>query len=546
MRLKRFVLVGLLLLAVTGAIALALLSFGVFDRPTAYRQVPPGDQEIVVLMPATSGDGWERLLAATDALQTESSANRGNPRLRVDKKRAFVEQTADVPEVALSVDGCDRKLWIRWYKLTGPYTAEKWMKELAERPTPPLAIIGGETSGRARLVGEALEAYRGQWQGAAPVLLITTATADQFDPNDAPADDATRLNWPQLINIYKGRSFRFSFTNSRMAEVVLDFVRAHDDLLWPRAVPHAVPAASLTAQPDILSQLTTLAVQPLLGCTLHSVKWLDDSYSVDLADRFSHAFETRFTGPRGVANDIPYSAGDFFNASHMEVEAILVLVPEIRRLRNTRQLLVLPTGAEQARRFLRTLLRTTGRPDVKNLVVVTGDSINFNTLYRDHVVTWNIRDLEVPLVLFSHRTPVDAAVGFRKLDEAKTLDKSTGTEELLLYRDILQAVLLCAYRSGQLVDSADKLLENLRLLDWVDGRIHGSWSETSASKLTRRPGLLFDSLGNRSKDTGEHVIVLLPEPNDQGIVVSATITVWRLRGDPRERASWKEVEKLSR
>jgi hypothetical protein len=538
MKQRRVLLVGLVAGVVLGVIGVALWSLGLLTPRTLYREVPAGDQEIVLLMPATSGDTWERFVAATDALAEEARAT-GKP-LTINKNRAFVEQTADVPEVVLGVPGVSGKLWVRWYKLGGPNTAEKWLEELCDRPTPPLAIIGGEISGRAKVLAEALQKKRQHWKPAAPVLLISTATADQYVPRESTTEDA-KANAPQLIGLYEGRSFRFSFTNSRMAEVILAFVRTRDELWpWPRSLPLGMPLAGMAVQPDPMSRwLTTVASEPL-AYTLHALQWEDDRYSVDLADRFADLFANTFHAPVGYTNHIPCSAGDFYYANIEELRLIDELVVEIKRLRTVRQLLVLPTGAERARRFLRTLLRTTGRPDVRHLVVISGDSINFNTIYRDHEVTWNVRDLEVPLVLFSHRNPIDPSVGFVDLEHGKSLRDSTGTEELLLYRDILEAVLLCAYRDDRLVQSADELLANLRLLDWSEGRVRAWWGLKNGHPSRRSP--LFDAAGNRCKDTGEHVIVLQPEPqNEQGIVASGFVTVWRLQGDPSHHDSWNEV-----
>jgi hypothetical protein len=533
---RRLLLFGVLTVFLAGATCVALGTLGFFSPRRLYREVPPGDQEVVLLLPATSGDTWERFVAATDALQREARPGSAGPRWRIDTGRAFVEQTADVPEVVIECDGRPGKLWVRWYKLGGPNTVEAWLEALCGRDVPPLAIIGGETSGRARHLAEALRDRQGRWPGQAPVLLLSTATADQYLPKDTPADTATDPNLPQLIGIYKDRSLRFSFTNSRMAEVILAFVRTHDEL-WPR-LPRPFLAAAVV-QPDPLARcVAAVAGEYFNSYTLHALRWEDDRYSVDLANRFTNIFYETYHTPVSEPYGIPCSAGDFYYANVAELGYIDELLPEIKRARGVRHLLVLPTGADRARRFLRTLLRTAGRPDVRNLVVITGDSINFNTIYRDHAVTWNTRDLEAPLVLFSHRSPIDTGVGFAMLNDGKPLRDSTGTEELLLYRDILEAVLLCAYRGGTLTGSADELLANLRRLDWADGRVRPSWDGAGPrGRDAARP--LFDAVGNRRSDTGEHVIVLMP-PNEHS--AQTHITVWRLQGDPGRYDSWHVVE----
>ena len=57
-------------------------------------------------------------------------------------------------------------------------------------------------------------------------------------------------------------------------------------------------------------------------------------------------------------------------------------------------------------RWLRSL------PDARNLVILNGDAIAFNAVYRDRDVVWNILDLPYSLVFFSHRNPIDRAAGF--------------------------------------------------------------------------------------------------------------------------------------
>src|SRR5947207_2229485 len=136
----------LLLLALLGAMTLALWAtlrgFDVFGAAKV-PHVPAGHGEIAFLLPATSGDTWERLVAAADALAREWPGLRRGPALRLDKTRAFVELTADVAELALWPEGAeDAKLWIRWYKLSSERDETKWIDALIERGPPPLAVIG--------------------------------------------------------------------------------------------------------------------------------------------------------------------------------------------------------------------------------------------------------------------------------------------------------------------------------------------------------------------------------------------------------------------
>src|SRR5439155_12627543 len=88
--------------------------------------------------------------------------------------------------------------------------------------------------------------------GAAPLLLITTATADEVTPPDNPGAVIA------LNALHAGRTFRFCFTNGQMAGAVSDFLWGQEDLR-----PDADP--------------------------VYTVAWQDDPYSVDLAERFRHA-----------------------------------------------------------------------------------------------------------------------------------------------------------------------------------------------------------------------------------------------------------------
>ncbi len=411
MRRSRLAALALIALLITGAGYLALLDLGVFAPSAPYRPVPAGHREIVFLAPATSGDAWERLVAAVDALHDESHrAGIGRPKLLLDKQRAFVDLTADVPEVSLWLEGAeDARLWIRWYKLSAENNSERWVKLLTERGTPPLAFLGGDTSFRALRVAQALERHRDDWGGNPPLLLITTATADRYIPNDVGNSDTVDVRWPRLIDIYKGRSFRFSFTNSRMAAMVLDFIRTHDDQLWPGAADNdALVSARLMAPDPLQAVALARAADDRLTPCLTTLKWDDDSFSADLADRFKHVFQRKYPLARDVnPNQIEYSVGDFYQPNPSEAFVAGMLLPELEALRDHRQLMLLPANAERARRFLRTLIRRSTPQDWRNLVVMTGDSLNFNTIYRDRDIAWNIQDLPVPLVLFSHRNPVD-------------------------------------------------------------------------------------------------------------------------------------------
>ncbi len=196
--------------------------------------------------------------------------------------------------------------------------------------------------------------------------------------------------------------------------------------------------------------------------------------------------------------------------------------------------MLLPADAERSRRVLRTVVRRSTPRDLRNLVVMTCDSLNFNTIYRDRNVTWNIQDLPVPLVMFSHRNPVAEDVGFKE----QTSPGSTGTEDLLLYRDMLQTLLLTAYTGSQLAQPDADLVSSLHGLTWANGRV----------RLPRPPDsgapLFSPRDGNRMDGTGEHIIVLRPDPDDHGSLAQATITVWHLERAADQRPTWRLARTL--
>jgi hypothetical protein len=504
-----------------GAGGLVLWSFGLFETGADYRPVPPGHQEIAFLAPPTSAESWERIVAAVGALLAQwQSAHPGAKRLFVDDSRAFLELTAEVPEVAIWVEGAeDARLWLRWYKLSGESDSETWVTRLTKRSPPPLAILGGETSGRALKLARALHRHRKQWRGPPPLLLLTGASIDRFiehyTPNSPPTTDSS---WPKLMDVYAERTFRCSFSNARMATVLLDFLGAHDNL-WSSALP---PAST----------------------SLIDIKWDDDKYSVDLCDRFRDLFDKAYPRGQSSPQDIEYSVGDLYQPNPREAFIVGQILPELGAARNQRQLLFLPANAERVRRFLRTVVRRAAPTDLKNLVVMAGPSLNFNTIYRDRETAWNIQDLPLPLVLFCHRSPVDESVGFKEPRPALTGPSATGTEDLLVYRDVLETVLLAAYDGQSLTASADELGNKLAAIRWQNDRPAPAQAQGDA-RADAGPLLFFDGERERRAGTGEHVIVLQPLSDERGIVTQARIQVYRAHPGPGQTLGWTLVRTLN-
>lgn len=167
-------------------------------------------------------------------------------------------------------------------------------------------------------------------------------------------------------------------------------------------------------------------------------------------------------------------------------------------------------------------------------MVGTGDTVGFNTIYRDRNVLWPIQDFPFSLVFFSHRNPVDESAGFQAgtghpedpnpYGEAR---EATSTDSLLLNRDIVETLVQAAWTDNQVVGNAGGLREGLVRAVWL--------SDKGRVAVNREGPFLFDATGNRRPGTGEHLIWVMPTPqwghvrlDGVRIPSQATITVWPL------------------
>jgi hypothetical protein len=525
-----------MLVALSAALALTagvvvLWPFGFANANRALaRPVPRGDQEIAWLNPATNAVAWERFVAAVNRL----AVDRPDLGLEVTADaRAFPSETANVPELAVGIRGKGGRVWFRWYKLTGDLGPGQWVQTFSQRKPPPLAIIGGGSSDWARDLALELHQRQGQFKSA-PLLLITTGTADRVGPDQG------------LMSIYARRTFRFCFTDRQMAEAVADFIWHQDDLR-----PDAEP--------------------------VYLARWEDDPYSEDLFDQFhevlgpdgfgrflerGHLAKTaghawgwaagrfmiggipagldlegvRETEPwqRGpfVSLSILYSVGSIYRANRWEEEAAERLLRELdRHPGQHRPLLALPATPQPARRFLRAILRTSP-VEGRRFVVATGDAIDFNTIYRDANLNWSAQDVPVALVLFCHRNPVDpiafqpARPGHDTTPPDPSGATSTGTHDLLLYRDIVETVIEAVYASPNLTTSADELEHSLWSIRGKDGKSR------------------FNSHGNQRSGTGEYVVCLRPQRMGERVLPQARLEVWNRAGDDDSGRQWRLIKEL--
>jgi hypothetical protein len=549
-----------------GAILVAgwfmLGGFGLFGTPHASRpkSLPHGDQEVAYIMPATSGSSWEQFVAG--ALRVKKRW----PGVIVEDRNAFPQESATVPEVALGFQGSPHRLRIRWYKMSSDAGLEKWVSELARRDPAPLAVIGGGSSDRARDLAQALQAHRESWRGPAPLLLITTATADYIDI----------IPPQQLISLYEGRSYRFCFTNSQMAEAVWDFVWTQDDLR-PFSRPNRLLPAELSrgigdqlSDDDLAGVLAAGGVGHVIGgdfwgCwpglfwgspppqpfLVHIVEWLDDPYSRDLAFQFRSLF-ARPEGPILPSNSlsVPYSVGGFSTPNPREALVVRKLIDVIPPYPDERFLLILPAADKPVRRVLRSLALSAPR-EVGNFVVVTGDSIPFTTLYRDRHISWNIQELPFPLVAFCHHNPVawgDAGPNNPNAPDRPGKHLQSGTDEELLNADIVRLLIEAGFR----VDPPPRRSQSALMIPKAEpaagppappSLIHNA-DELNAEVKQRRAAY-FASDGNRLGGNGEYLVCLRPHVQAGRVMPKATVEIWRRQTLGPDQRSWERIRKFT-
>jgi hypothetical protein len=525
-----------ILVAVSVVLALGAAAVALWPRAPVRRPVPhpvaEGDQEVVWLYAATNHAAWERFVTAVTTAAQRLEKSSQSPGLLVDLRNAFPAQTTAVPELSLSVAGIRGRLWFRWYKLTSEHKTQDWVRVLVNRRPAPLAVIGGNSSDLAIEMARSLrEEVRELPEPDRPLLLLTTATAD--DEVSKPRQIGGPLN-----QIYPGRTYRFCFTNRQMAEAVTDFIWSQDELR-----PDADP--------------------------LYVTWWQDDPYSVDLTERFCNALRQpaaraatrdwvavaasravgglaldlgsdwwgQFRLDTPVSEPIAFSVGTFDRPNRWEAETAqrLMRVKLSQHAGQQRPLLVIPATSIPSRRFLRALVRT-APVEARRFVVATGDSLAFNTVYRDRNVAWPIQDLPFPLVFFCHRNPVDETLGFRPESSSRPEAVSpmgspvAGTEDLLLYVDILEALVRAAYQDGRLAADAEDLRPRLGQARWLKAAARVSFGPEGQP--------LFDGEGHRQSGTGEHVVYLRPTLQGVQVLPRASIAVWSWQAEGAPGNRW--------
>jgi hypothetical protein len=187
-------------------------------------------------------------------------------------------------------------------------------------------------------------------------------------------------------------------------------------------------------------------------------------------------------------------------------------------------------------------LRQRSPNDARNLVVINGDAISFNSVYRDRDVVWSILDLPYSLLFFAHRNPIDESAGFTwdRKERANGGDEfpqrtTTGTHDILLYRDIFEAILYAAFDKERLLSDPLEVRQRLTATAWHDPSDKGSERARVCNRQVHSfdpaPPALFDAAGNRQSHTGEHIVWLKPHFTNDRVDLTSKISVWSLQSE---------------
>jgi hypothetical protein len=478
------------MLAATAAVAVLGLVLRVagFWRPSAadVLPVPPGDQEIAWIETADGKDSWQDFVTGALDAKEGLRGKAGWPGFDVDTTNSSREETTAVPEIALGVTPGGPRLRVRWYKVSSAVGYADWVRKLGERDPPPLAFIGGSNSDTAVVLARALHQQNPEPENArAPLLLLTYATAVQVPPvrSDGKLDaSAPFARWGKLMDEYPGRSCRFCFTNEQMAETVVDFVWDREELRPEGPIPVYAP------------------------------RWRNLPYSADLAERFTKVLCQPDREPcmgEPLTATLPFSVGDFDTPNPPEAALCQKLATEFAAAPERRRLLVLPTEMAPGHRFLKGLCDAAPAA-ARNLVVLSGDSIGFNDVYRDRDTSWNAQDLPVQLVFFAHRNPTRGW---------KPAERLYGHAKDDLSLDIVTKLVKAAYTK--------------------DGSQASAGLVASAAELREKLNAYFNADGERKEGSGERVCWLKPRTEGGRVLPEATLEVWsRRRADPSSGKRW--------
>ena len=450
------------------------------DRPCP---VPNGFREIAWLAPPSSSLGWQRLVAAA-----QFGFSKGTfPECSLEISNAFPSDPAKTPEFLIRWKS--KTLVWRWYRADEELAITE---KLLERNPPPIAMVGGTSTDNAKQLAERLAMAACSHSMGKPVLMLTTATADDISYTETPAPMRRKL-----LKIHEGLTFRAGFSNNYMAHILINFLKSQS--VWTGSLP----------APWIM-------------------KWEDDPYATDLMEAFRNSWKN-LPDHQGSSAELPNpisiksSVGGLARPNVDESSAATLFTERASKFTNLENnWLVLCGQILPSRRLLKVMSRENGSR-MRGLTVVSGDTLGFNTIYRDWQELWPSIDLPYRLVFFCHQNPVDTAAGFEADPSAAMRHLATGTEDLLLDRDVIHS-LIEGWKFIADTDGPVELASCLKKLKYIPT------GPTLATAIDNLPNF-FDYEGNRMPATGEHLVTLSPpsinkQPNGPG-----QIEVWSVPGN---------------
>lgn len=463
------------------------------DRPES---VPIGCREIAWLAPPSSSLPWQRLVTAAQLCISKGAI----PGCSLEDSNAFPTDSATIPE--FRVQWKNKSLIWRWYREgEDSLVTEK----LLQRNPPPLALVGGSNTDSAKQLAEVLVRAKTSHFLEKPVLMLTTATADFLNYPDGPETKQIKL-----LDIHQGLTFRAGFSNKHMAKVLIDFLKSQSVWTGPLPAPWII-------------------------------KWEDDPYATDLKNAFYSSWQ-KLPDPHKATPEIPSgidiksSVGGLTRPNEDETAAASVFIERASKFTNLESnWLILCGQILPSRRLLKAMSRGT-ESRMQGLTVVAGDTLGFNTIYRDWQELWPSIDLPYRMVFFCHENPVDESAGFVREPSSANRHLATGTEDLLLNLDVIQALV----EGWKLLADTEGPNEFASCLKQLKCNSTGPIWASGVDKLPN----LFDCDGNRMPGTGEHLVTLSPsspkkQPNGAG-----QIEVWSAYGDATP-SRFKRIRQLS-
>jgi hypothetical protein len=131
--------------------------------------------------------------------------------------------------------------------------------------------------------------------------------------------------------------------------------------------------------------------------------------------------------------------------------------------------------------------------------------------------------------------------------DASAQRTTTGTHDILLYRDVFEAILYATCDQGKLRGDPLQVRERLQATCWYQpppdklkqdsARVRHPLVHTIDARTPR----LFDADGNRQRHTGEHIVWVKPSFTEDRVNLISKISVWAMQPD-RNGGAWQLVE----